>query len=161
LQLPDYPPRLLWREADALPLWCPRRDLEAPAYETERNTFRVRQLQEYRRLLYVALTRAQDRLYVCGLETKQTIKDGTTVHALCGAGWSHTQKQTPSDPRPRTGEREGWCGTALRIGGPQQGARVRDNPAAALRPRGPLPAWARLPPPPDPDPPKPLLPSRP
>ena len=41
--------------ADALPLWCPRKDLEAPAYEAERNAFRTRQLQEYRRLLYVAL----------------------------------------------------------------------------------------------------------
>ncbi|TMJ56196.1 MAG: double-strand break repair helicase AddA, partial [Alphaproteobacteria bacterium] len=64
MQLPDWPPRLLWSEAEGLPLWCARKNLEARFYSDERGKFRARQLQEYRRLLYVALTRAQDRLYV-------------------------------------------------------------------------------------------------
>lgn len=33
-------------------------------------------LREYRRLLYVALTRAKDRLYVCGFENKNGIREG-------------------------------------------------------------------------------------
>ncbi len=32
-------------------------------------------LAEYRRLLYVALTRAEDRLYICGATGKKTVSD--------------------------------------------------------------------------------------
>ena len=161
LQLPDWPPRLLWSDDDALPLWCARKALEAPFYTGERGKFRARQMQEYRRLLYVALTRAQDRLYVCGWETKKPSKDGTTWHSLCQSGWSEIADKAPFDTRALIGEREGWCGTALRIEGPQESAPARDKAAAAARPPGLLPQWARMPPPAEPDPPKPLLPSRP
>jgi ATP-dependent helicase/nuclease subunit A len=34
-------------------------------------------LREHRRLFYVALTRARDRLYVCGFESKKGVKDGS------------------------------------------------------------------------------------
>ena len=34
-------------------------------------------LKEHRRLLYVALTRARDRLYVCGFESKKGVKPGS------------------------------------------------------------------------------------
>ncbi|MFO1247798.1 MAG: double-strand break repair helicase AddA [Alphaproteobacteria bacterium] len=34
-------------------------------------------LREHRRLLYVALTRARDRLYVCGFESKKGVKEGS------------------------------------------------------------------------------------
>jgi ATP-dependent helicase/nuclease subunit A len=34
-------------------------------------------LREHRRLLYVALTRARDRLYVCGFENKKGVKQGS------------------------------------------------------------------------------------
>src|ERR1041384_6861200 len=61
MQLPDRQLAMLWSETEALPLWRPRRDLAAPFYQAERDRLRQRQLQEYRRLLYVALTRAQDR----------------------------------------------------------------------------------------------------
>src|SRR2546423_599475 len=161
LQLPDRPPQLLWSGAQALPLWCPRKELTAPFYAAERDAARCRQLQEYRRLLYVALTRAQDRLYVCGWETKKPSKDGTTWHSLCQSGWSEIADKAPFDMRALIGDREGWCGTALRIEGPQESAPARDKAAAATRPLGPLPQWARMPPPAEPDPPKPLLPSRP
>jgi ATP-dependent helicase/nuclease subunit A len=161
LQLPDWPPRLLWSDGDALPLWCARKALEAPFYTDERGKRRAREMQEYRRLLYVALTRAQDRLYVCGWETRRPLKDGTTWHALCHAGWSEIAEKVPFDARALIGEDEGWCGTALRIAGPQEIAPVRDKAAAAARLPGLLPQWARMPPPAEPDPPKPLLPSRP
>jgi ATP-dependent helicase/nuclease subunit A len=34
-------------------------------------------LKEHRRLLYVALTRAKDRLYICGFENKNRVKEGS------------------------------------------------------------------------------------
>jgi ATP-dependent helicase/nuclease subunit A len=39
-------------------------------------------LKEHRRLLYVALTRARDRLYVAGFENKRGVRDGSW-YALC------------------------------------------------------------------------------
>jgi ATP-dependent helicase/nuclease subunit A len=161
MQLPDWPPRLLWTEVEGLPLWCPRKALEASYYADRRAEFRQRQMQEYRRLLYVALTRAQDRLYVCGWETKRPVTEPTSWHALCHTGWSGIAEQVPFDSRPLLGDREGWCGTALRITGPQTSAPARDRPSLAGRAAGPLPRWAAVPPAPEPDPPKPLLPSRP
>ena len=34
-------------------------------------------MEEHRRLLYVALTRAKDRLYVCGFEGKNGVRPGS------------------------------------------------------------------------------------
>ncbi|HVH80057.1 MAG TPA: double-strand break repair helicase AddA, partial [Stellaceae bacterium] len=62
MQLPDQRGQLLWTEEDRLPLWRPHRDFGSSHYVAERQAQRRRDLQEYRRLLYVALTRAQDRL---------------------------------------------------------------------------------------------------
>src|SRR5947207_2465106 len=139
MQLPDWPPRLLWSDDDALPLWCARKNLEARFYSDERGKFRARQLQEYRRLLYVALTRAQDRLYVCGWETKRPVSGGDCWHKLCHDGWRGIAETVPFDSRPLIGDREGWCGTRLRITAKPTSAPARDRPIAAARGAGPLP----------------------
>jgi ATP-dependent helicase/nuclease subunit A len=161
LQLPDGKASLLWSEADALPLWCPRRELSAPFYRGERDSWRRRQLQEYRRLLYVALTRAQDRLYICGWETQKPVREAPTWHALCHTGLTGIAETLPFDTAPLIGERDGWSGEALRLTGAQTAPPQRDRTVAAARPVGKLPAWVNAPPPPEPNPPKPLLPSRP
>ena len=85
MQLPNLPDTLLWTEREALPLWCPRADLAVPFYTSEKRALRERQLEEYRRLLYVALSRAQDRLYICGWQTRESPKEGAW-HALCRMG---------------------------------------------------------------------------
>ncbi|HEY8874595.1 MAG TPA: double-strand break repair helicase AddA [Stellaceae bacterium] len=161
MQLPDRQVPMLWSETEALPLWRPRKDLGAPFYLAERDALRRRQLQEYRRLLYVALTRAQDRLYVCGWQTRNPVKEAPSWHALCHAGWSGTATPFLFDTRPLIGERDGWRGEALRLSATQTASPGRDRPLAGARPLGPMPDWVRAPPPPEPSPPKPLLPSRP
>ena len=161
LQLPDRGSALLWSEADGLPLWRPRSDLHAPFYRAERDRQRRRQLQEYRRLLYVALTRAQDRLYVCGWETQRPARQAQTWHALCQAGWTAIADRTPFDTRPLLGVCDGWTGEALRLTSRQTAAPSREEAVAELRILAPTPAWALTPPKPEPSPPRPLLPSRP
>lgn len=42
-----------------------------------------RALEEYRRLLYVALTRAEDRLYICGYKTKNAVKAESWYDICC------------------------------------------------------------------------------
>ena len=60
------------RDADASPLVWMRRLKDMPAVVKARiETLRDAAYEEYLRLLYVAMTRARDRLYVCGTRKKQ------------------------------------------------------------------------------------------
>lgn len=49
---------------------------------------------EYRRLLYVAATRAEDRLYIAGIENKKTSQVKSTWYDLCDAVLSQTAEKT-------------------------------------------------------------------
>jgi len=49
--------------------------LETPAVTAAKNAAQQREMREYRRLLYVAATRAREFLIVCGYETKNGIHD--------------------------------------------------------------------------------------
>lgn len=51
---------------DGVPIWSPRKDSDVPAAELERAVANAKSEEEFRRLLYVALTRAQDRLIIAG-----------------------------------------------------------------------------------------------
>ena len=56
----------------------PMADAHAPrAVLAAKAAAKARMLEEHRRLLYVALTRARDRLVVCGFEGKRGVKDGS------------------------------------------------------------------------------------
>jgi ATP-dependent helicase/nuclease subunit A len=68
MQTPTQNDALLWPDLDSgqLMLWAPRREWYEDIAEAELEKVKQRQDQEYRRLLYVAMTRAEDRLYVCG-----------------------------------------------------------------------------------------------
>lgn len=66
---PRARPRFLWPDNDRdVPLWVPRSDLENSVFVRERQQAELERDQEYRRLLYVAMTRAADRLYVYGYQ---------------------------------------------------------------------------------------------
>jgi ATP-dependent helicase/nuclease subunit A len=74
--LPEPPSRkghLLYHEDGVL---FPLSDAEAPAMvRAAKAAAEAETLREHRRLLYVALTRARDRLYVCGFENKKGVKE--------------------------------------------------------------------------------------
>jgi ATP-dependent helicase/nuclease subunit A len=74
LQVPIKGPRLLWPQDmdgnDQGVLWAPRQGLYGAVCQNEYEVFSQRRDEEYKRLLYVAMTRAEDRLYVCGWQTK-------------------------------------------------------------------------------------------
>ena len=65
-QVPDRPPRLLWPAGQNLMLWAPYRDDRDHVATRAHLQARAAQDDEYRRLLYVAMSRAEDQLYVCG-----------------------------------------------------------------------------------------------
>jgi ATP-dependent helicase/nuclease subunit A len=161
MQLPDQRPRLLWTEAEGLPLWRPHADYATQSHTAERQALRRRELQEYRRLLYVALTRARDRLYICGWQTLRAANGAETWHTLCRAGLTGLAHPFAFDTSPLIGETDGWSGEGLRLAAEQSAAPTRDSASAASAFPGPPPAWLGAPAPPEPDPPKPLLPSQP
>src|SRR5690606_22058599 len=55
-------------------VWMRKKKAMPPAVEARVDALRDQAEEEYRRLLYVAMTRARDRLYICGVD-KQIGKD--------------------------------------------------------------------------------------
>jgi len=159
MQLPKPPEALLWTKSEELPLWRPRAEFTVPVYSTERDEARQRQLQEYRRLLYVGLSRAQDRLYICGWQTRGTPQQGCW-HGLCRAGLAEVASPFPFDTTALVG-RDGWSGEGLRLTGTQTARPVVEARPEIGPPALPLPRWAQEPPAPEPKPLQPLFPSRP
>ncbi len=165
LQTPPARGGLLWLEHDDSPdggllVWSPRKDTDGPLTRAARAVRQEAQEREYRRLLYVALTRAEDRLYVCGWQTGNTIKDdcwySLVATALAGIG-DAVDFDFSADIEG------GWAGEGRRLSCPQAApteSEREDLPAQTAVPE-PLPAWARTAPPPEPRPPRPLAPSRP
>ena len=74
---PTHRPRLLWlksQDKSEIPIWAGSKLNDTKATRSLRSEDATKQEEEYRRLLYVAMTRAEDRLYVCGTQnTKEVI----------------------------------------------------------------------------------------
>jgi ATP-dependent helicase/nuclease subunit A len=160
LDTPQQFPGVLWGERD-LPLWLVAREAMPMAAATARQKASLRRDQEYRRLLYVAMTRASDRLYVCGWRTRRA-GSAENWHAAIATGLAAGgAERFAFDAQPLLGE-EGWSGEGLRLLTPQEARPVPDRrlwqrPAGATL----LPEWSWRARPPEPAPPKPLAPSRP
>jgi ATP-dependent helicase/nuclease subunit A len=157
--------RLLWPgapEDGALPLWSPRKEFDVPLYQTRARGQNDKLDAEYRRLLYVALTRAEDRLYIAGTQRKNAAKDACwhkIIERLFPA--SAQTIDFPSDLIGATAEDEPLpAGKLLDL--PQAAPpRVVSDAAETALPRVPPPTWLMTPPVQEPSPPQPLTPSRP
>ncbi|WP_297007084.1 double-strand break repair helicase AddA [Thalassospira sp. UBA6510] len=71
MQVPTQAPNLFWQEDRNLMFWLPRVALETDLVARLRDDIALKRDQEYNRLLYVALTRAEDRLYICGWQGRR------------------------------------------------------------------------------------------
>ena len=150
LQKPRRQAGLLWLEG-GLPLWAAgRAGLSEKGREAQDAQDQARD-DEYRRLLYVAMTRAEDRLYVCGWNTRQQAPEDC---------W---YKLIEQGLRPLAMEVEDSFleATVLRLAGTQTGATEAGRAETPYRAAAPLPGWARQTAPVEPVPPRPLAPSRP
>ncbi len=156
---PAVPSGLFWIEAAGgrLPVWSPNRGADIAVTEQARSDALDRQRREENRLLYVALTRAEDRLTVCGW---------TGLRATSEPSWhDRVREALAALPGAVTtpGAAEGWEGDHLRYAEPQTGPaedrKLQGGPAADDG--SDLPSWAISDLPPEPDPTIPLTPSRP
>ena len=159
--LPPDERGLCWAQDDGtgaeLPLWQPHKDLRCRAVETIRQAGAAARAREYNRLLYVALTRARDRLLVCGWEP-HTPQPASWYEQVSAALQATGAESVPFDA---------WPGAALRsdapqIAGPPKAATQAAPPAAAVPPwAGAAPSWRPHPVATEPALPSPLAPSRP
>ncbi len=170
LRVPQQQPKLVWHrrgEGDAaaaaapteVPLWSPVAPFRVGPAAREVEAVADRQMQEYRRLLYVAMTRAEDRLII-GAWRGQKPEPATCWYRLIEAGLATLpDAQRLADPF-LAGAGEIDDADVLRLTCAQE--TVPDAAAPDRRPTSPaLPDWARRPAPPEPAPAKPLAPSRP
>jgi ATP-dependent helicase/nuclease subunit A len=160
--LPQDDGSVVWADdavtGQAMPLWAPRKEFRCGALDRLREAGRRRQMEEHNRLLYVALTRAEDRLLVCGWQAR-TLKD-ECWHSVVRRGFEAAgAEREPFGP---------WSGETLRLRSAQlvpaeapaiAGAAEQDVDLPAWT--GAAPGWVAKPPPEEPARPVPLAPSRP
>jgi len=141
---------------EALLLWPARKDADDAQSRSARERTRQDRDREYRRLLYVAMTRAEDRLYVCGWETRNRRATGCWYDMMLAAA---EELGTPvdldfgDDADPQPGWRYEGTQSVVVAAAPEQ----QDLPFETV----PLPAWVTQRSPQEPFPPRPLSPSRP
>ena len=153
--------QLCWIEAGdrswSLPLWTPGVRFEEPVAAALKARRNKADDEEFRRLLYVAMTRAESRLIVTGRMPRGGLPKGTW-YQLVQAGFDRLDGVREEDFRPipswtgiakvfETGDREAVAGAAA--------------PTADTAAPPEAPAWLSEAPPPEPVLPQPLTPSRP
>ncbi|MGE5506105.1 MAG: PD-(D/E)XK nuclease family protein, partial [Actinomycetota bacterium] len=161
LQMPTRGRRLLWMGEgdDELLLWPLGADVADAVCRQGLDDAKLAREREYRRLLYVAMTRAEDRLVVCGWQTRKGPPAGCWYN-LVRAALEPTAAAVEDPFLAAEGETDG--AEVLRLACPQ--TVPPEVNAADARPAAPaagLPEWASAAPDPEPVPPRPLAPSRP
>lgn len=143
--------RLIWDEESGLPYWRASKENRETVTAGICDRAEARQRDELRRLLYVALTRARDRLYIAGWQGKRAARE-PHWHGLVETAL-HAMPELDMRPLP-TGE------TALRLSrGQPLGPQAARAEAEATSLHLPLPDWARRPVPAETGPAAPLAPS--
>ncbi|MDX3977816.1 double-strand break repair helicase AddA [Shinella sp.] len=99
--------------AAGLPIWLPLTDFGNELTKTDADRIKAGAEEEYRRLLYVAMTRAADRLVVCGYRGRQENKD--TWHQMIASALSADGDRCVETTFLTAGE--SWQGFAWREAG--------------------------------------------
>ncbi len=135
--LPPDERAVLWATDPAtrlhVPIWSPLREVRCNAAQRLRDAAERRRMEEHNRLLYVALTRAEDRLLVCGWQKLRGPSDECWYRLVERGFDSLPAERAPFD---------GWDGERRRYATPQLAAPARER-GQAMRPQAqPLPPWA-------------------
>ena len=152
---------LVWTRSGC-PLWSARAEFRCGAVDQLRAQTRQARMEEYNRLLYVALTRAEDWLVVCGWQTR---------HELPPESWYESVRRCmlalEADAGVLSQAGQAWEGDLLVHETAQRAPPAESVPKPEAAPPR-VPAWAGQPPdwlpttvPAEPLRPMPLTPSRP
>jgi ATP-dependent helicase/nuclease subunit A len=147
---PKHSDGLLWTPdpmtGTPVPIWVPRSEFHCDTTRRLRADAVRKQEEEYNRLLYVALTRAEDRLVICGAKPRHGALKDNCWYSLIARGMARL-----------TGAAEGAGARFERT----QDILVREQRDTAAAATSPSPDFLGQPPPPEPARPLPLAPSRP
>ena len=126
-----HDPALFPLARDAAPVlaWSPKRDRDPGPVAAARQALRQAALEEHRRLLYVALTRAEERLYIAGFHGPAGPADGCWYAMLAASDLGLAEAPSPWN----TDE------TVLRRADP--GLTAVLPPPASTLPAAALPEW--------------------
>ncbi len=142
--------QLVWpmlEDGVRVPLWAPRKAACDDIALGELDRLKDERMREHRRLLYVAMTRAEDRLIVCGWRGRKAEPDGCWYHAI-RRGLENAAADIAADTVRDAGldldpdfdiEPK-----VLRLYRPQETA-VEEVTEGAVTPAAPLPEWATWP----------------
>ena len=156
VQTPVQMPPLLWPNQADLMLWRPAKGAGEPLCETARAAAKTKRDEEYRRLLYVALTRAEDRLYVAGWRGKRD--QAGSWYDLVDAGLEQIGRMETVPPPPG---HEPFAPHWVHDTPQAVPAKLDEKAAAEGLSDEALPEFALSPRPDEPSPPRPLVASRP
>ena len=161
--LPEEKMSLSWAddplETSPVPIWVPTKKQRSRSVDAIREREDRLRIEEHNRLLYVALTRAEDRLVVCGWQPKRAPSD-RSWYRIVERGFARLNAE-----RQPFGH---WAGDLLRLSSPQTiSPDTRQREAVVVSTTHPpawigrAPTWRPAPPPREPVRPEPLAPSRP
>lgn len=144
--------KISWFSDHNVPIWPVVSDNHTTALKALKETRRQATIEEYRRLLYVAMTRAKDQLFITGFlgkrsgakETSWYDMVATAIEPMSTTVVSENGSENIIVAKPQTSEPDGQT--------PISDAQLSSTP---------LPNWAISAPGAEPLPPKPLSPSRP
>lgn len=153
--LPKADKKLFWldvpQQSVKVPVFCPRTGLRAEAVADAAAADRAAMQAEYNRLLYVALTRAEDELVICGAEGKRKPPE-TCWYEAVAQGFARLAM------RDEDGVLVHDCEQSA---APDRVARVAESRTAPLPAwAGGAPGWQALPPPKEEQRPERIVPSR-
>ncbi len=159
-RMPQKGSRLLWAgpkrgavEEDALLFWPGNKQYELGPCAEARQKITLTRDQEYLRLLYVALTRAEDRLYITGWQGRKQRDDA------CWYNLIQRTMETIDDVVTGDDDRDSFL---LRLACPQDiPPEQKDGRTGHATLTDALPDWAKMMPPAEQVPARPLSPSRP
>ncbi len=140
---PAQLPRLLWHQSTGLPLWRSPKAERGLMEQECAETLERRHTEERHRLLYVAMTRARDELYVCGIEPSsgREIKDDSWYQLIRTAFEDHEHVER-FDPEFGSG----FDDSGLRVVWHGDGAAAPADPRPPAGPPKRLPEALRRPP---------------
>jgi len=158
--------RIFWPHKTGLdlPFYVPSKDSAPEIAQAAQTTLDQKADEEYRRLLYVAMTRAEERLYIGGyLGKKAPGKDSKTAYwyddIRAAFGRLPGLERLPSGVADEDGNDQ----SILRLSSKRTAEPDKTGKTAAAKDSKPvtLPPWVFQKAPEEPFPPKPLVPSRP
>ncbi|WBQ10091.1 UvrD-helicase domain-containing protein [Hyphomonadaceae bacterium ML37] len=158
-QLPRNKSGGLYAHPDAGLIWAPDSSVPPRLVASMKERAELDQDGEYIRLLYVALTRARDRLVVCGHRHGHGTGEVSagSWYERCARAWRGPDWRPIRTPVNAMADRHGWLSEpGLRLGpNPQPLGKAQD-----AAPHAALPGWSRAPVPAEPAAPRAAAPSR-